>query len=55
MFGIILIWAKSREIKENRYFKNLEHQKEGKNEKDIYIHNNFDGTYSLHSAPGPDT
>ena len=29
--------------------------KKGKNEKDLYIHNNFDGIDSLHSAPGPDT
>jgi hypothetical protein len=29
--------------------------KEGKNEKDLYIHNNFNSTDSLHSAPGPDT
>ena len=30
IFGIILTWVKSQEIKENRYFKNLEQQKEGK-------------------------
>jgi hypothetical protein len=30
-------------------------KKEGKNEKDHYIYNHFDGTDSLHSAPGPDT
>jgi hypothetical protein len=29
-------------------------QKEGKNEKDLTIHNDFDGVDSLHSAPGPD-
>ena len=40
---------------EHFLFNNLEQQKEGKNEKDLYIHNNFDGTDSLHSAPGPDT
>ena len=26
-------------------------QKEGKNEKDLYIRNHFDGADSLHSAP----
>jgi len=30
MFGIILTWTKSREIKENLIFQNLEQQKEGK-------------------------
>jgi hypothetical protein len=34
---------------------NLEQQKDGKNEKDLYIHNRFDSTDSLHSASGPDT
>ena len=53
--SISLIWAKSREITENWIFQNLEQQKEGKNEKDLYIHNYIDGTDSLHSAPGPDT
>jgi hypothetical protein len=30
-------------------------QKEGKNEKDRYIHNHIDGTDSLHGAPGSST
>jgi hypothetical protein len=29
-------------------------QKEGKNEKDLHIHNNFDGTDNLHVISGPD-
>jgi hypothetical protein len=29
-------------------------QKEGKNEKDRYIHNHIDGTDSLHVISGPD-
>jgi len=33
---------------------NLEQQKEGKNEKDIYIRNHFDGNDSLRSAPDSD-
>jgi hypothetical protein len=53
IFAIILTWSKSRETKENRSSKNLEQKKEGKNEKDLYIHNHFDGSDSLHSAPGP--
>jgi hypothetical protein len=30
---------------------NLEQQKEGKNEKDLYMRNHFDGADSLRSAP----
>jgi hypothetical protein len=30
-------------------------QKEGKNEKGLYIHNNFDGTDSLHNDTNPGT
>ena len=32
-----------------------EKEKEGKNEKNLYIHNRFDSTDSLHSAAGPGT
>jgi hypothetical protein len=39
----------------NRIFKNLKHQKEGKNEKDLYIHNHIDSTDSLHNTPNPGT
>ena len=35
IFGIILTWVNSQEIKENRYFKNLEQQKERRNEKNL--------------------
>ena len=34
--------------------KNHIHKKEGKNEKDLYIHTNFDGTDSLYVISGPD-
>jgi len=30
-------------------------QKEGKNEKVLYIHSDFNGNDSLHNVPGPDT
>ena len=30
---------------------NLEQQKDGKNEKDLHVHNHFDGIDSLYSAP----
>jgi hypothetical protein len=29
-------------------------KKEGKNEKDLYIHNSFDGADGLYVIPGPD-
>ena len=41
----------SSHLANGRITPNMEQQKEGKNEKYLYIRNHFDGADSLHSAP----
>ena len=50
IFGIILTWAKSRETKEKQIIQKSGTKEEGKNEKDFYIHHDFDSVDSLRSA-----
>jgi hypothetical protein len=41
----------SSNLANGRITRNLEQQKEGKNEKDLYTRNYFDGADSMYSAP----